>query len=74
MMDVCVFSKPSAQNIVICKKFYELAIMVPGLYVYTLVVVVVSSCLGSRLFIGDKLFAGLTSTPLVWPIENLVLA
>ena len=35
MMDVCVFSKPPAQNIVICKKFYELAIMVPGLCVYT---------------------------------------
>ena len=41
MMDVCVFSKPPAQNIVICKKFYELAIMVPGLCVYTVVVVVV---------------------------------
>ena len=75
MMDVCVFSKPPAQeNIVICKKFYELAIMVPGLYVYTLVVVVVSSCLGSRLFIGDKVVPGLTRTGLVCSIENLVLA
>ena len=76
MMDVCVFSKPPAQeNIVICKKFYELAIMVPGLYVYTLVVVVVvSSCLGSRLFIGDKVLAALTRTGLVCSIENLVLA
>ena len=75
MMDVCVFSKPSAQNIVICKKFYELAIMVPGLCVYTWWWWWWWSCCpGSRLFIGDKLFAGLTSTPLVWPIENLVLA
>ena len=41
MMDVCVFSKPSAQNIVICKKFYELAIMVPVLCVYTVAVLVV---------------------------------
>ena len=42
MMDVCVFSKPSAQNIVICKKFYELAIPryhgPPSVCVYTLVV------------------------------------
>ena len=39
---VCVQQTPSTeQNIVICKKFYELAIMVPVLCVYTVAVLVV---------------------------------
>ena len=52
-MDVCMFNKPSALSIIICKKFYELPIMVL-VCVFTL-----RECSpGSRLFIGDKMLAG----------------